>query len=189
MGTALLISVDRGVLRARRAGPGATNPQTAGRDSARYHGKTFSVVRVVDGDTLDIDAPDGDAPATRIRLLGIDAPETRDNDGSPAYFASEATTYARRLVDGATVTVYLNEGGDSRGKYGRLLAYVEMADRRFLNEVLLSEGYVYADLRFRHGYYQRYRQLESSARALRKGLWNAVSQEQWPAWRQRMEAD
>ncbi|MHC4519983.1 MAG: thermonuclease family protein [Planctomycetota bacterium] len=189
MGTALLIGLDRGALTGRWTGGIGANQHVSGRDSARYHGKTFTVARIIDGDTLDIDAPDGDAPTTRIRLLGIDAPEARDSDGSPAYFASEAAAHARQLVDGANVTVYLDEGGDTRGKYGRLLAYLEMSDGRFLNEVLLSEGYVYADLRFRHGYYQRYRQLESSARSLRKGLWNTVSQEQWPAWRQRMEGD
>jgi micrococcal nuclease len=147
------------------------------------------VIRVIDGDTLDIDAPDGDAPATRIRLLGIDAPETQEAGGSPAFFASEALAHAQRMAEKVSVTVYLDEDGPSRGKYGRLLAYIEMPDGRFLNEVLVSEGCVYADLRFRHSYYQKYRQLESSARALGKGLWSTVSREQWPAWRQRMLGD
>ena len=184
VGMGLLIGLDRGVLAGRGTG---RVERTRGQDTVRYHGKTFTVVRVVDGDTLDIDVADGDAPTTRVRLLGIDAPETRSAEGTPAFFATEATARARTLVEGAEVTVYLNEGGDSRGKYGRLLAYLEMSDGRFVNEVLLSEGYVYADLRFRHGYYQRYQQLESGARALSKGLWSEVSPEQWPAWRQRMK--
>jgi endonuclease YncB( thermonuclease family) len=189
MGSALLIALDRGVLASRARGPAAGGRQTARRDSARYHGKTFTVVHIVDGDTLDIDVADAGEATTRIRLLGIDAPETRGNEGAPAFFASEATAFVRTLVGGADVTVYLNEWGDSRGRYGRLLAYIEMSDGRFLNEVLISEGYVYADLRFRHSTYQRYRQLESSARALGKGLWAEVSREQWPAWRQRMRGN
>lgn len=189
LGAVLLIGLDRGVLAGRWSRRGGVDRQASGRDSARYHAKTFTVVRVVDGDTLDIDAPDGGASTTGIRLLGIDAPETRGEDGSPAFFASEASACAQQLVDGASVTVYLDDGGDSRGKYGRLLAYLEMSDERFLNEVLLSEGCVYADLRFPHSYYQRYRQLEASARALGKGLWARVEREQWPGWRRRMQGD
>jgi len=185
-GMALLVGLDRGLPTGRGSGRVG---RTSGHDSVRYHGKTFAVVRVIDGDTVDIDVADGDAATSRIRLLGIDAPETGGAEGTPAFFATEASAYARDLVEGEEVTVYLNEGGDSRGKYGRLLAYLEMPDGRFLNEVLISEGYVYADLRFRHGYYQRYQQLESGARARGKGLWSEVSPEQWPAWRQRMKGD
>jgi micrococcal nuclease len=145
-------------------------------------------VKVIDGDTINVDMPDGTVPVTTVRLLGIDAPETAG--GSPAmYFASEATGYLRSLASGHEVTLYLDDEADSRGKYGRLLAYVALPDGRFLGEQLLLEGYAYADLRFRHGYYQRYEQLEAVARSLGKGLWREVSREQLPPWLQRMRQD
>ena len=50
----------------------------------------------------------------------------------------------------------------------RLLAYIELPDGRFLNEELLSEGFAYADLRFRHSYYQKYQQLEAAPAPSRK---------------------
>ncbi|MEK7756378.1 MAG: hypothetical protein AAB385_04120, partial [Planctomycetota bacterium] len=46
-----------------------------GGDRSRYHDRTFHVVYVVDGDTIDIDAPDADKPKTRVRLWGVDTPE------------------------------------------------------------------------------------------------------------------
>ena len=187
IGVALLIGLDRRILAPRWSVPVAGHPQGGAQDEARYHAQTFSVIRVDDGDTLDIDAPEAGARCTRVRLLGIDAPEMGAPDEPQVFFAGEAATYARRFVQGMDVTVYLDENGPSRGKYGRLLAYIEMADGRFLNELLVSEGYAYADLRFKHSYYHNYRQLEASARALRKGLWDRVSPEQWPSWRQRME--
>lgn len=153
-------------------------------DAECYHGKNFTVVRAVDGDTLDIDFPDGENAHTRIRLLGIDTPETRGDNGSE-YFSSQATQAAGDLVTGQEVRIYLDEDDRTRGYYGRLLAYVQLLDGRFLNEVLLSEGFAYADLRFRHSLYNRYKQLEAGARAAGKGLWAGVSREQLPEWLQK----
>ena len=106
------------------------------------------------------------------------------NDGAE-YFSQEATQAATDLALGKDVCVYLNTAGDTRGYYGRLLAYVKLPDDRFLNEVLLSEGFAYADLRFRHSLYNRYKQLEAGARTLSMGLWAGVSREQLPQWLQR----
>jgi hypothetical protein len=58
------------------------------------------------------------------------------------------------------------------------------AEWEFLNEELLSEGYAYADRRFRHSYFQKYLQLESVARSAGKG-WKNVTPEQMPPWRQK----
>jgi endonuclease YncB( thermonuclease family) len=159
------------------------------RDLARYHGQRFSVVHVIDGDTLELDARDAGSPATRVRLLGIDAPEATSRDAPAMFYARRATERLRILANGRQVTVYLDEAGRHRGRYGRLLAYLEMPDGRFLNEVLLAEGCAYADRRFRHSYYQKYRQLEATARAMGQGLWRTASREHLPAWLQRMEPD
>ena len=101
------------------------------------------------------------------------------------YYAEEATAFARRLALGKEVRVYLDERAGSRDRYQRLLAYFELPDGKFLNEELLSEGYAYADRRFKHSYYQKYLQLEASARSLGKGLWKDVRPEQMPPWLQK----
>ena len=101
------------------------------------------------------------------------------------YFAEEATAFAKRWALHREVRVYLDEHAGSRDRYQRLLAYIELPDGKFLNEELLSEGYAYADRRFRHSYYQKYLQLEAGARALGKGLWKNVTPEQMPPWLQK----
>jgi micrococcal nuclease len=154
-------------------------------DFGKYDAKTFTVVKVVDGDTIDIDVSDGEYKHTRIRLWGIDTPETKSSKYGVMYYGPEATQLTSELALGEDVTVYLDEGNRTRGKYGRLLAYVRLADGRFLNEVLVSEGYAYADLRFKHSLYHRYKQLEAVARRQQKGLWEGVSREQLPEWLQR----
>ncbi len=188
-GVALLVWLDRGVLTPARTGRLSPHQPNFSHDLTRYHGKAFPVTRIVDGDTLHVAVPDGDNPTTKVRLLGIDAPEAVDDKQGQMYYAHEATEFVRRLAGGKAVTLYLDEGERSRGKYGRLLAYVELPDGRFLNDVLLLEGCVYADPRFRHSRHQKYRQLEAAARSLRKGLWAQVSREQLPAWLQRMQPD
>lgn len=183
LGTALLIWLDRGAVAPWPNRYAAPSEQSAAQDVARYHRKKFGVVRVIDGDTLHIDAPDHGAPTTKVRLLGIDAPEL-GHDGVPSmHFAPEAADYVRQRAKDLEVTVYLDETGRTRGTYGRLLAYLETPDGQFLNELLVSEGYAYADPRFPHSYLHRYQQLEGSARALKKGLWANVTPEDMPFWR------
>jgi micrococcal nuclease len=143
----------------------------------------------VDGDTLHLGIPDEDSRVTKVRLLGIDAPEMGDARKKPMYFAREATEFAGDLALGKTVTVYLDQVAGSRDKYDRLLAYIALPDGKFLNEELLLGGYVYADLRVRHGYSYKYRQLEASARAAKAGLWAGITPEQMPPWRQKRQPE
>ena len=160
-------------------------------DISKYHGRQFTVVKVVDGDTLDIDIPDLSADGgrnynhTRIRLLGIDTPETKDPRTGPMYFGKEASDFATKLAFGKRVTIFLDKDRKSRDKYHRLLAYIQLPDGTFLNEVLLNEGYAYAYLPFKHGLFNKYKQLESIARSQKKGLWAGVTPEQMPKWRQK----
>lgn len=189
IGTTLLIWLDRDVVAPQWLQASANSAQAVGTDLARYQGKSFRVVRVVDGDTLHLAAPDSTDPVTKVRLLGIDAPEIGTHGEDRMYFAEEATAFAEPLVCGREVTVYLDDRSASRDRYGRLLAYIELADGSFLNEDLLLQGYAYADLRFRHSYYQKYQQLEASARALQAGLWAEVKAGQLPPWLQRMRPD
>jgi micrococcal nuclease len=185
IGAVLLIGLDRGVFAPYWRRQATPSRSATAQDVTQYHNKVFTVTRVVDGDTLHIDAPDAPGSSTKVRLLGIDAPELGHHGAAPMYFAPEAADYARQLAQGVTVTIYLDTDGPSRGKYGRLLAYIEMPDEQFLNELLVSEGYAYADSRFAHSYYHRYKQLEASARALNNGLWATITPEQMPSWHRR----
>jgi len=180
----VFVWLDHSPIRCRWQRPPKSEEQAKAYDFEKYHKKTFTVINVVDGDTVDIDTPDGDDDHTRIRLWGIDTPETKHPEFGVMYFGPEAADFTTKLALGKQVTVYLEEHR-TRGYYGRLLAYVQLPDRRFLNKVLLTEGFAYADLRFRHSSYNKYKQLEASARSQKKGLWQNVSREQLPEWLQR----
>ena len=141
-----------------------------GSDLSRYDGQRFRVAGVIDGDTLDLAVADGDRPTTRVRLWGVDTPEAA-RDGRPAEpFAENATQRVRELAYGTTVAVTL-EPHRPRGRYGRLLAYITLADGSVLNERLLAEGLARADDRWPHRAMGRYTQLQAQARHEGWGLW------------------
>jgi len=187
---AVFIWFDHASIRLRRQRRPEYKDRIKTYDIEKYHTKTFTVVNVVDGDTIDIDIPDGKFNHTRIRLWGVDTPETKDPDLPVQYFGPEATNFTTKLAlrkqaPEGQVTIYLDTTKHTRDKYDRLLAYVQLPDGRFLNEVLLSEGFAYADLRFRHSFYNKYQQLEAGARSLKKGLWEKVTRGQFPDWLKR----
>lgn len=141
-------------------------------DWTRYHGRTFTVTRVIDGDTLDVAAPDAGRPTTRVRLWGVDAPEMarRDTEKPAEYWAQQATDRARDLADRQRVTLRLQRHR-MRGDFGRVLAYVVLPDGRVLNEVLIEEGHVRAEPRYHHDHMDRYLALQRQAKAQRAGTW------------------
>jgi micrococcal nuclease len=178
---ALLILFDNTYINHKWRSQSSTDKQIHVADLQKYHAGFFTVINIVDGDTLDIDVPDGRSEHTRIRLLGIDAPEKMTKSGA-MYFAFEAKEYTKKIALGKQVEIYLDQTNNTRGKFGRLLAYVKLPDGGFLNEILLNEGFAYADLRFPHSFYNKYKQLESRARSSKKGLWLNVVPDQYPEW-------
>jgi micrococcal nuclease len=81
---------------------------------------TAHVTRVVDGDTIDVELPDGSDDT--VRYIGIDTPETV-KPGTPVQcFGPRAHEANERLVGGRTVTLRFD--AERRDVYGRLLAYV-----------------------------------------------------------------
>lgn len=180
----LLIWLDHRLVGTYRQLPAKSEELATVSDIEKYHDKTFTVVNVIDGDTFDIDLPDGLYEHTRIRLLGIDTPETHSEQTGVMYFGPEAAEFTKKSILNKSVKVYLDSPNPTRGKYGRLLAYVKLPDGDFLNEVLLTEGYAYSDTRFSHSFYNKYRQLQSRAKSSKKGLWQNVTPDQLPQWLQ-----
>lgn len=97
---------------------------------------TATVVKVIDGDTIDV-ILGKDTEITRVRYIGIDTPEPYA-EAVPECGSEEASLRNQELVSGRSVT--LVPGTDPLDKYGRLLAYVYVDDT-FVNETLIKEGF------------------------------------------------
>ena len=154
-------------------------------DVDKFDGKTFKVTNVVDGDTVDIDIADGKYKHTRIRLLGVDTPETKGPRYPEMYYGSQASKFVKELVLGKNVTVVIDTVADQRDKYRRLLAYIRLDDGRCVNEQIIMQGFGYADLRFAHSDFDKYEQLQNEAIKAGAGLWKEVKKDQLPKWLQR----
>lgn len=136
---------------------------------------TAAVVdRVVDGDTL-VALVDGER--ARVRLIGVDAPESVRPDHPVECFGPQAAERAADLLpEGAPVRLEADPTQDRRDDFGRLLAYVFVpGEDRPVNQVLVAEGYarvrVYGGRPFRD--LGLFRADEARARASGRGLWGA----------------
>ena len=158
-------------------------------DFENLHNKEFIVPYVVDGDTFDIDYPDKNFKHTRIRLLGIDTPETKKPNTPVMHFGPEASEKTKQLILNKRVIILLDSVSKTRDKYGRLLCYAKLSDDRILNELLVEGGFAYADLRFQHSFYSKYESLMKKARKNKIGLWQNITFEQFPGWLKKIRPD
>jgi len=122
-------------------------------------------VRVVDGDTLELDGGE------RVRLIGVDTPETVDPRRPVQYFGKEASAFTRRMAEGQTVRLEYDQ--DTRDRYDRTLAYVYLQNGTFLNAEIIRQGYGHAYTRFPFRYQEQFLALEREAREQSRGLWAA----------------
>ncbi len=150
-------------------------------DIARYDNQSAPVVHNVDGDTLDVGIPDSKNgyAHTRLRLWGVDTPETVDPRKPVEHFGPEASAYTKHLTAGQMVKLHL-VARHTRDKYNRLLAYVELPDGQLLNRLLVENGYAYADPRYPHPYQQEFRSLMNKARREKRGLWADIKETDLP---------
>jgi micrococcal nuclease len=126
------------------------------------------VKRVVDGDTIIVGARE------RVRLIGVDTPETKRPNSPVEYYGKEASAFTRRMVEGKRVRLEFDQANAHLGhkdKFRRTLAYVYLEDGTFLNEEIIKQGYGFAYTRFPFEYLDEFRRLEREARRTRIGLW------------------
>jgi endonuclease YncB( thermonuclease family) len=124
-------------------------------------GDDTTVVRVIDGDTIEVTG------GTRIRLIGVDTPETGD------CFAAEATRYANELVPAGT-RVRLVYDVQRLDAFGRTLAYVyKLSDGVFVNLALARNGFAQQlTVPPNVAHAEEFRVAAASARTATLGLWN-----------------
>ena len=104
------------------------------------------VTKVVDGDTIDVDIDLGFdiSFSSRVRLAGIDTPESRTADKMEKALGLEAKAYLKYAIDNAKSVVIKTEKMDSSEKYGRILGWVYVnGDTESLNDKMINDGYAW----------------------------------------------
>lgn len=133
-----------------------------------------TVVRVVDGDTLLL------AGDVRVRLLGVDTPETVRPDHPPEPFGPEASEFTRAFVAGGPVRLTFDR--ERQDRYGRQLAFVWRGEVS-LNEQLIAAGLSPAMTKYPYSptMKDRFRAAEREAKRKRLGIWSTTPEPQLPA--------
>ena len=133
----------------------------------------YTVKKVVDGDTFWI--YDGSQKGLKIRLIGVDAPESKNSRTKEmAYFGREASDYLTSLIAGRKVRLEYDVG--QFDKYGRTLAYVYLENGTFINATLVKNGYATVmTIPPNVKYADTFLKLERKARKQKKGLWRDSS--------------
>jgi len=112
-----------------------------------YEYRVKQVVKVVDGDTIDvvIDLGFDISYTSRVRLAGIDTPESRTTDAREKILGVEVKEYLKKALDGATDIVIRTEKVDSSEKYGRILGWLFVNKQTgSLNMELVNKGYAWS---------------------------------------------
>jgi len=128
------------------------------------------VVKVVDGDTFDVEI---DGKVERLRLIGIDTPETVDPRKDIQCFGIEASNKAKELLIGQFVTLEKDDTQGDKDRYKRLLRYAFLPDGTNFNEYMIAEGYAYEytydDV---YEYQSAFKSAQAEAQNNNKGLWS-----------------
>jgi micrococcal nuclease len=112
-----------------------------------------TVLKVVDGDTVDVDIDLGFGVCLkdeRVRIMGIDTPESRTSDRVEDLFGEAAKARLKELMKhgGKLITTEDKKGEDMKGKFGRILGdfYVERYEgqRERVTDILVEEGHAVA---------------------------------------------
>jgi micrococcal nuclease len=139
------------------------------RGAARFDA---TVVATIDGDTIDVRL--GDGRIERVRILGADTPETKDQRKPVQCFGPEASMHTQQRLLGRRVS--LEADVEKRDPYGRLLAYVYLDGARYGDE-LLRLGYARLLIIPPNGEHARAMfAAEMHARRARRGLWGACTE-------------
>jgi micrococcal nuclease len=132
----------------------------------------YKVTKVVDGDTFDINVS---GQTVKVRMIGVDTPETVDPRKTVQCFGIEASNMTKKLILDKTVTLKNDPTQGISDKFGRLLAYVYRDDGLFVNQYLIENGYAH-EYTYSTPYQKQddFKKYSKVAKENRLGLWGDI---------------
>lgn len=134
--------------------------------------QSVQVAKVIDGDTITVLL---DGKKVKVRVIGLNTPESVDPRRAVQCFGKEASQFAKTTLQGKTVRLEADPTQDDHDKYGRLLRYVWFQNGGSLTDFgkfMLANGYGHEytyDVPYK--YQSEYSATEKQAREAGKGLW------------------
>ena len=128
----------------------------------------YQVVEFADGDTISVDMS---GKTERIRLIGVDTPETHDPRKAVQCFGQAAADFTKKLIGDQPVRLAADELSTNRDRYNRLLRYAYLPNGQLVQEEVIKQGYGFAYTSFPFTKADKFKQLEAEAREQGRGLW------------------
>lgn len=135
----------------------------------------YQVADFSDGDTFTVMM---NGQEERVRLIGVDTPETKKPNSPVQCFGPEASNFTKELVRNQPVRLEADPIGNNRDRYDRLLRYAYLPDGSLLNERLIREGYGFAYLSFPFSKHADFAAAQAEAQSAHRGLWAACTPKQ-----------
>ncbi|MCE9643074.1 MAG: thermonuclease family protein [Candidatus Andersenbacteria bacterium] len=134
----------------------------------------YPVTKVIDGDTIDVQIG---TKTERIRIVGMDTPETVDPRKPVQCFGKEASNKAKTILTGKKVRLESDPVSGERDKYGRLLRYVYLENGTSFEKLMILDGYAheYTYNSIPYKYQADFKKAQKDAQTKKRGLWSPTS--------------
>ncbi len=130
----------------------------------------YQVHSVIDGDTIEVTVS---GKQEKVRLLGVDTPETKDPRKAVQCYGEAASQFTQALIGTNPVRLEPDPTNSDRDKYNRLLRYVYLPDGTLVNAEIIKQGYGFAYLTYPFQKADEFKTYEAQARKDNIGLWSS----------------
>jgi endonuclease YncB( thermonuclease family) len=143
--------------------------QKAATGSEQSQPGTYAIDHFIDGDTIAVNM---NGTVEKIRMIGVDTPETHKPNTPVQCYGEAAAAYTKQLIGNGRVRLASDSQSSNRDRYNRLLRYVYVPDGRMIETELITNGYGFAYTYFPFSKSAEFTADEQQAQAAHKGLWS-----------------
>ena len=132
----------------------------------------YRVVTFTDGDTIAVDM---NGVTEKVRLIGVDTPETHDPRKEVQCYGEAAAQFTKNLIGANNVRLEADPTNTNRDRYDRLLRYVYLPDGTLVNAEIIKQGYGFAYTYFPFTKLEEFKDYQKQAESAKLGLWSNCS--------------
>lgn len=132
----------------------------------------YQVTTFTDGDTISVDM---NGTTEKIRMIGVDTPETHDPRKAVQCYGQAASQFTKNLIGTNRVRLEADPTNTNRDRYNRLLRYVYLPDGRLVNAEIIKQGYGFAYTFFPFTKLEEFKGYQKQAEADKLGLWGTCT--------------
>ncbi len=128
----------------------------------------YKVTSFSDGDTISVDM---NGVTEKVRLIGVDTPETHDPRKEVQCYGQAASAFTKQLIGANRVRLQADPENTNRDRYKRLLRYVYLPNGQLVNAEIIKQGFGFAYVYFPFSKLEEFKTYQKEAESKGLGLW------------------